>query len=120
MQEERECHGRIQAPGRRDPHNKPTTAPNLSACTAPKHGLQRWLHAAHAVRQVTTGALDDQPALAGEVQDLASWSGRLPTTTLPGHSPAGLPPPCANQKAWCPTGAVCQRPWQRYIRRATR
>ena len=49
----------------------------IAAADAAADARQTWLHAAHAVRQVTTGALDDQPDLAGDVQELALWSGRL-------------------------------------------
>src|SRR5207248_1227165 len=49
----------------------------IAAAAGAADARQTWLHAAHAARQVTTGALDDQPVLAGEVQELALWSGRL-------------------------------------------
>lgn len=48
-----------------------------AAADAAVETRQAWLHAAHAVRQVTTGAPDHHPTLAGEAQELALWSGRL-------------------------------------------
>ena len=48
-----------------------------AAADAAVDARQTWLHTARAVRQVTTGAPDDQPALASEAQELALWTGRL-------------------------------------------
>jgi hypothetical protein len=92
----------------------------IAAANAAVDARQTWLHAAHAVRQVTTGMLDDQPALAGEVQELALWSGRLaydnPAWTLasgPGSTVRG-------PESLVPDRDGLPGPWQRCTRRATR
>jgi hypothetical protein len=109
----------------------------IAAADAAAGARQTWLHAAHAVRQVTTGALDDRPALAGEVQELALWSGRLaydnPAWTLasgPGSAVRGpeslvpdqgsLPGAVAAVHQACHTLALLSQTEQDRIRAASR
>jgi hypothetical protein len=98
---------------------------------------QAWLRAAHAVRQVTSGALDDQPALASEAQELALWTGRLvyedPAWTLasgPGSAVrapeslvpdrGGLPVAVAAVHQACHTLSLLSQTEQERIRAASR
>ena len=109
----------------------------IAAADAAADARQTWLHAAHAVRQVTTGALDDQPALASEAQELALWTGRLayedPAWTLasgPGSAVrgpeslvpdrGGLPVAVAAVHQACHTLSLLSQTEQERIRAASR